>query len=198
MTGHGKSELEKMVDSASVYSNRRMRLGLGFLFSGYLVFLLGARPSFFGLDRSPVIGFVQTAAFLVGLGGICLGGYFCLMSFWPRNGGTLTADFGLRLVATGYVIAIFTGMADVFGIGSHPLPGVPFFGPLQAKGVELGEGVIAIGLIMMIVDNAVIEKPEEKGSVPETSGELPRIAEKEKSETDQKNNSQDDSSESLF
>jgi hypothetical protein len=40
-------------------------------------------------------------------------------------------------------------MADVFGIGSHPLPGVPFFGVWQARGMEIGIGFIAIGFVMM-------------------------------------------------
>ena len=53
------------------------------------------------------------------------------------------ADFGLRLVSTGYVIAIFSGMADIAGMGSQPLPGVPYFGPWQATGVLIGEIVIA-------------------------------------------------------
>ncbi len=54
------------------------------------------------------------------------------------------------MVATGYVIAVFAGMADVFGAGSHPLPGVPYFGPWQARGVEIGQVIIAIGFLMLI------------------------------------------------
>jgi hypothetical protein len=47
------------------------------------------------------------------------------------------------------VIVVFSGLADVFGIGSHPLPGVPVFGMWQARGMEIGLGIIAIGFIMM-------------------------------------------------
>ena len=54
------------------------------------------------------------------------------------------------MVATGYVIAVFAGMADIFGMGSHPLPGVPYFGPWQARGVELGMAFIAFGFLMML------------------------------------------------
>lgn len=132
------------------HSRKRLRAGLITTIAGYVLLLLGARPSLFGLDRSPVIGFVQTATFIVGIGIISIGGYISLMCFWPKNQVSLTADFGLRLVATGFVIAIFTGMADVFGFGSHQLPSVPFFGPLQSAGVILGEAIIAIGLIMMV------------------------------------------------
>jgi hypothetical protein len=35
-------------------------------------------------------------------------------------------------------------------MGSHPLPGVPYFGPLQALGVEMGEAFIAIGLLLLL------------------------------------------------
>ena len=132
------------------FSIWRVRFGLGLTLFGFLVFLLGARPSLFGMDRSPVIGFVQIAMFLVGLAIICIGGYISLMTPWKDRQRSIAADIGLRLVATGYVIAVFTGMADVFGAGSHPLPGVPYFGPWQARGVEVGQAIIAIGFLLLI------------------------------------------------
>lgn len=132
------------------YSRRRIRWGLSITLFGFLVFLIGARPGLFGLDRSPVIGFVQIATFLVGLAFICIGGYISMMALWKNEELSIAADIGLRLVATGYVIAVFTGMADVFGLGSHPLPGVPYFGAWQARGVEFGQAIIAIGLLMLI------------------------------------------------
>ncbi|MFZ6020439.1 MAG: hypothetical protein ACOYXO_12590 [Chloroflexota bacterium] len=132
------------------FSLRRVRIGLSLTLLGFVVFLMGARPSLFGLDRSPVIGFVQIAVFLVGLALICIGGYISLMSLWKKRQPSILADIGLRMVATGYVIAVFAGMADVFGAGSHPLPGVPYFGPWQARGVEIGQILIAIGFLMLI------------------------------------------------
>lgn len=143
------------------YSRRRVRNGLLLTLIGFFVFLIGARPSIFGLDRSPVIGFVQIAVFLVGLAFICLGGYTALMALWKYRVPSIAADIGQRLVATGYVVAVFTGMADVFGFGSHPLPH-PFFGPLQARGVEIGELVIAIGLLLLVPygHTAEEQKPE--------------------------------------
>jgi hypothetical protein len=131
-------------------SRMRIRLGLYATVSGFILFLLGARPSLFGLDRSPVIGFVQIAVFLVGLAVMCLGGYLSTKAMWRDRQISIIADIGMRLVATGFVIAVFAGMADVFGFGSHPLPDVPYFGAWQARGVEIGEGIIAIGFLMMI------------------------------------------------
>jgi hypothetical protein len=134
----------------SIPSRFRIRAGLIMTLFGLLVFLVGARPAIFGLDRSPVVGFVQISVFLVGLAIICLGGYVSLMAFWKNGNRTIAADIGTRLVTTGYVIAVFSGMADVFGFGTQMWPHIPFFGPWQAAGVEIGEAVIAIGLLLLI------------------------------------------------
>lgn len=127
----------------------RVRIGLIFTLIGFVVFLLGADPGLFRLDRSPVTGFVQIAVFLIGLAIICLGGYTCLNGLWNGDPKTIAADIGLRLVTTGYVIAVFSGMADVFGFGSQPLPKIPYFGVRQATGVVIGEAVIALGFILL-------------------------------------------------
>jgi len=132
------------------YPRRRMRFGLGITFVGFIVFLIGARPSIFGWDRSPVIGFVQIAVLLVGLAIICIGGYISLMALWRNEQPSIAADFGLRFVTTGYVVAVFSGMADIFGFGSHQLPGVPYFGGWQARGVMIGEAFIAIGFLLLL------------------------------------------------
>ncbi len=130
--------------------NLRTRIGLVITVVGYLIVLLGAKPALFNLDRSPVIGFVQLAVFVVGLGIVCLGGFISINTQWHNRPKTIIADIGMRLVATGYVIAVATGMADVFGIGNQPWPDVPFFGPYQAFGVMFGEAAIAIGFLLMI------------------------------------------------
>jgi hypothetical protein len=128
----------------------RLRFGLSLAVAGLLIFLLGARPSLFGLDRSPVIGFIQIVVFLIGLGLICIGGYLALMSLWGRTQRSIKADIGVRLISTGYVLAAFSALADVFGFGSHPLPGAPYFGPWQTGGVEMGQFLIAVGFILLI------------------------------------------------
>ena len=126
----------------------RVQLGLVLTLLGFLVFFLGADPGFFGLDRSPVIGFVQIAVFLVGLGVICIGGYISLAILWNGGPKTIASDIGLRLVSTGYVIAVVCGMADVFGFGSQKAPLTPSFGIWQTVGVLVGEAVIALGFIL--------------------------------------------------
>ena len=131
-------------------SAARLRVSLVVTILGLFVFAVGAKPDWFGWDRSPVVGFVQIAVFLVGLAVICLGGYLGLLALWKGHPRTIVADMGLRLVSTGYVISVFSGMADVAGMGSQPLPGIPYFGPWQAMGVLIGEILIAIGFMMMI------------------------------------------------
>lgn len=128
----------------------RARAGLITTLAGFLVFLIGARPGLFGLDRSPVVGFIQLATLLVGLAIICLGGFFALRAGWKDQPLSIAAEIGLRMIATGYVIALFAGLADIFGMGSHPLPGYPFFGPWQSRGVQMGQLIIGIGLILML------------------------------------------------
>ena len=117
---------------------------------GLFIFVVGAQPDWFGWDRSRVVGFVQIAVFLIGLALICIGGYVGVVALWGREQRSITADVGLRLVGTGYVIAIFAGMADVFGLGTQPLPNVPYLGPWQAAGVLISQFIIAIGFLMTI------------------------------------------------
>jgi hypothetical protein len=129
---------------------RGLRLKLAIAVFGWLIFVLGVNPGFFGMDRSPVVGFVQIAFFLIGLAIICVGGFLTMNTLWAGREKTIVADIGYRIVATGYVIAAASGMADVFGFGSQPFPSTPYFGQWQALGVIMGEVFIVIGFIMTI------------------------------------------------
>lgn len=131
----------------------KVRNGLMILALGFLIFLLGVRPGIFFLDRSPVIGFVQIAVFSVGLAVMCFAGIFTLNALWNGSQRSILADVGYRLVLTGYVVVVLSGLADVFGIGTHRFPAVPYFGFVQAVGVMLGQLTIALGFIMMIPHN---------------------------------------------
>jgi hypothetical protein len=145
-----KTERQKADQAVPRFPAPRVRLGLWITLVGFLIFIIGIRPRLFGLDRSPLIGFVQIAVFLVGLAVVCIGGYLSLAALWHRSTTSIAADIGLRLVATGYLICVFSGMADIFGFGSHPIPGIPYFGPLQALGVEIGEAIIVAGFLLLI------------------------------------------------
>jgi hypothetical protein len=156
------------------YPIRRIRIGLALTLGGFLIFLVGARPDGFGLDRSPVIGFVQVAVFIVGLAFICVGGYVSLMALWKDQHISIAADIGQRLVATGYVIAVFAGMADIFGLGSHIFPSLPYFGIWQQRGVEFGQALMAFGFLMMIPFGPTQRR--EPSDTDKTSGKKPTAA----------------------
>ena len=128
----------------------RIRIGLVIVLAGFLIFILGIDPSLVSQDRSPVTGFVQLAIFLFGLGFICLGGYIAMNATWNGTQKTILADIGWRVVSTGYVVTLASGMADVFGFGSQLVPRIPYFGPKLAIGVMIGEGIIAIGFILFM------------------------------------------------
>jgi hypothetical protein len=128
----------------------RIRVGLSIVILGLVIFVFGANPALFNADRSPVTGFVQIAVFLIGLALICLGGYTALNALWNGNQKTILGDIGLRLVSTGYVISVASGMADVFGFGSQTAPAIPYFGPVQAIGVMIGVAVIFVGFLLLI------------------------------------------------
>lgn len=130
---------------------RRIQFGLIVTVGGFLVFLIGLRPDFFLLDRSPVLGFIQIAVMLVGLAVMCVGGYICVSALWIGRKFSIAAELGVRVISTGFIIAVFSGFADIFGLGSHPYPEfIPYFGEWQARGFQIAEGFIAIGILMML------------------------------------------------
>ena len=147
----------------------RIRFSLITVSMGSFIFAVGAKPNWFGWDRSPVVGFIQIAVFLLGLALICMGGYVGLSALWGNEQRSILADIGSRLVGTGYVIAVFTGMADIFGLGTQPLPNVPYFGPWQAGGVLIGQAVIALGLLMIIPYRFDLKKLREEMLKPSSS-----------------------------
>jgi len=127
-----------------------VNVGLVISFSGLVILFIGAKPEWIWLNSSPVVGFVQITVILVGLAVICLGGNIGLGALWGRMQKTIIADIGLRLISTGYVVSVFSGMADIFGMTFQQNVKVPFFGPWQAAGVQLGMTIIAFGMLIMI------------------------------------------------
>jgi len=118
-------------------------------FIGLGLFLLGMQPWIFGLDRSPVIGYLQVVVFLFGLGFVVLSSFAMEKLFRPSNQPvTIREDVGARLCATGYVLVAVSSTADLIGLGSHPLPGSPHLGTLQSIGLIFGTAMIVVGLAM--------------------------------------------------
>jgi len=131
-------------------------------FIGLGLFLLGMQPWIFGLDRSPVIGYLQVVVFLFGLGFVVLSSFAIEKLFRPPNQPvTIREDVGARLAATGYVLVAVSCTADLIGLGSHPLPGSPHLGTLQSIGLLFGAAMIVVGLAMYHPRTA---KPRAPGS----------------------------------
>jgi hypothetical protein len=145
-----KSKSSSLEEKRIPFPLKRIQFGIILTLIGLLIFFIGARPEIVGLDRSPVIGFIQIGVMLVGLVFICFGGYWTIVSLWYKRTLSIAAEIGMRLISTGFVVAAISGLADIFGLGSHPVAYVvPYFGIWQARGVQIGEGIIAIGLLLM-------------------------------------------------
>ncbi|MDP2965308.1 MAG: hypothetical protein Q8N39_04610 [Pelolinea sp.] len=143
--------MQKNKTQSNHFPRRRIQMGLTFVVAGFLILMVGVRPEIFQLDRSPVLGYVQIAVMLAGLAILCVGGYICLSGLWKGHSPSIAAELGMRIISTGYIIAVFAGLADIFGLGSHPYPEfVPYFGEWQARGVQIAEGFIAMGMLMML------------------------------------------------
>ncbi|HOT99329.1 MAG: hypothetical protein ABFD05_00990 [Anaerolineaceae bacterium] len=143
----------------------QVRAGLTGLMLGFLILLTGLRPDLFGLDRGRYIGFVQIIVILLGIGLMTLSATGVLIAFWNGGPKPLRADFGTRIIATGYVICVFTALADAFGFGTNPLPYV-LLGTLQSRGVMIGIIVICIGLLLLLRPKNYLPKEQ---SVPKHS-----------------------------
>jgi uncharacterized membrane protein YeiB len=128
---------------------RWMILFLAVDVTGLCLFLLGMQPWVFGLDRSPVVGYLQVMVYLFGLGLVVVASYALEYLFRPAGQPlTIREDVGARFSATGYVLVAVTCTADLIGLGSHPLPGSPHLGVLQSIGLFLGVAMILVGLAM--------------------------------------------------
>jgi hypothetical protein len=148
-TENGQSNSSRPSVNGVSYPRTRSQLGLTLSFFGFTIVIFGLKPEVFGLSSSLSVGFAQILTFLVGLGVLIWGSTIALSAFWPKGSQSLMADFGLRVIATGYIICVFTGLADAFGFGTNPLPDV-FMGGLQRQGVIIGMGIVLIGLLMMV------------------------------------------------
>lgn len=128
----------------------RLILGLLVALVGWALYLVGMRPQWFGLERAPGVGLVQLLILSVGWVIFAAGAYWSIAAMWPKGQPwPLRADIGARLLATGTVLVVLAALADVFGLGSHPWPLTPSFGPWQQAGVLIGQGVGFLGVLLM-------------------------------------------------
>ena len=129
--------------------SRLARIAVATIVVGFFVFVLALFPDLIRLGITPGIGLLQIGLFLVGISIMTLGGYIYAYATrhraMPRR---LREDVGVRLMATGLVIAFATGFADTLGIGSHFGAERPLLGPLQALGIFMAVCIIGLGTIL--------------------------------------------------
>jgi len=130
-------------------TSRLARFGVATVVFGFFLFVIGVFPDLIRLGLTPGIGLLQIGTFLLGITVMTLGAYIYAYATRHRaRPRRLREDVGLRLMATGLVIAYTTGFADVLGIGSNYGAERPLLGLVQAAGVALGVLVIVIGLFL--------------------------------------------------
>jgi hypothetical protein len=142
---------------------------------GLFIFLIGIWPDLIGMDRSPVVGFVQIGVWLTGLAILLIGAYATVRVV--RNGmdTSLRADIGIRLIATGYVIAAVASLADFIGVGAQRMPLIAF-GPVQVIGLAIGVLVSLQGVILYWPPRkereAVAPSPDDEAENDQVEGKM--------------------------
>lgn len=111
------------------------------------------------LDITPGFGIIQMIPFLIGLTSTTIGGYLFIAMIRNDQPRSLQADIGIRLGATGLVLAYTAGLADLLGIGTHvttnevlvaveTAPIRPVAGYLQQVGMIGAASIILFGMIL--------------------------------------------------
>ena len=111
-------------------------------------------------------------ALLLGLTLLTIAGYLRIHSLRPPDAPrSLQADIGIRLGATGLVLAYVCGLADLIGIGTHVEPafGRPHVGPLQMGGLIVGTLMIVAGLLLYYTSRGSRESSSLESLLPNSS-----------------------------
>jgi hypothetical protein len=116
---------------------------------GLLIFVIGIQPDLIGMNRSATVGFVQIGVWLTGLAIMLLAAYATVRVIRNGKPTSLRADIGIRLIATGYVVAAVGSLADFIGVGAHRMP-VIYFGHFQVIGLILGVILSLLGVILYL------------------------------------------------
>ncbi len=124
-----------------------VRILLTLFLIGLFLFLIGIYPDLIGMDKSPVVGFIQVGFWLFGLALALVSAYGTIRILRSGRATSLREEIGERLIATGYVVATAASLADFIGIGSHEIPDL-IFGPLQVIGLVVGVVVGVVGLLL--------------------------------------------------
>ena len=129
----------------------RNMITISLLLVGVILVAISLGAELLGLDLTPGFGLIQMLELLIGLTMLTVAGYIQIYAIrdqkTPRS---LQADIGLRLGATGLVLAYVAGLSDLLGIGTHIQPDFPgpFIGPFQLIGIGLGILLVTGGMLL--------------------------------------------------
>ncbi len=126
---------------------RLARLWMTVMLIGLLIFMVGIQPDLIGMNRSITVGFVQIGVWLTGLAILLVAAYSTVRVIRNGKANSLRADIGIRLIATGYVVAAVGSLADFIGVGAHRMP-VIHFGYIQMIGLVTGVLLSMLGVIL--------------------------------------------------
>lgn len=135
-------------------ANRVAQLAIALGALGVMLTFMGLFPGVTGLQPAAGLGIVQVFTILAGFSLLILGGLlYVKYTFYYRKQANLAQQIGIRLALTGLLFASMSGLADIFGFGSHGFDlGVePVFGVLQAIGIIGGFVISAIGILIYAI-----------------------------------------------
>ena len=142
------------------------QVGIALAALGGVLALMGLFPGLVGVEPTLGMGVVQVFMVLAGYGLVILGGViYVKFTFYPGVAINLIQQIGLRFGMTGLLFAALSGLADIFGFGSHLRgPGSDIYlGRLQAFGMIASFIISAIGVMMYAMagyDRIRLDVPE--------------------------------------
>ena len=150
---------------------RLARLWMTVMFVSLLIFMVGIQPDLIGMNRSVTVGFVQIGVWLTGLAILLVAAYSTVRVIRNGKPNSLRADIGIRLIATGYVVAAVGSLADFIGVGAHRMP-VVHFGYIQMIGLVTGVLLSMLGVILYMPWS---KKTATRESVPDPAEEISNL-----------------------
>ncbi len=140
---------------------RFAQVGIALGALGVMLCLMGLFPGVTGAEPTAGIGLVQVIMVLVGYSLLIMGALVYLKyTFYLDVPSTLVQQIGTRLALTGILFAALSGLADLFGFGTHIRDDVVdiFFGRLQMVGILASFGMSSLGVLIYVLAGAPLAR----------------------------------------
>ena len=140
---------------------RFAQVGIALGALGVMLCLMGLFPGVTGAKPTAGIGLVQVIMVLVGYSLLIMGALVYLKyTFYLDVPSTLVQQIGTRLALTGILFAALSGLADLFGFGTHIRDDVVdiFFGQLQMVGILASFGMSSLGVLIYVLAGAPLAR----------------------------------------